>query len=658
MSGRTAATLGFLVDGCREIARKANRMGLRRSLASKDRERAQALTRLGQTAWQAKIDLTDVADLRGRLEQLDVRASDASATATRLDAERADLQSRRATEVARFDALLAPARAAQSDADAATRAARAALAERDAAIRAIETRVAALTKALSNPGDGGGSAADQKQQIVAEQKALTDQAATETAVKMRLSEDVNERDVLSQRRAAETARIAAEYKAALQPIDADLARLQQASAAAARESATIGRDQRDRFRELGAVVYDRRPADPVLTECVQAVAAVDAGRAATQAAIDESLRLTSVMARGTMPKFWAVVLLLPVAITAVVYGARYTPFRTGRDPVAAPIKATSSTTAPSAALNTVAADELRKDAAVLAFMNSRTDRGRRTEAVAILAADLSALGSSVDRSALPLLLTILERGEPELRAAAAHAIGMIGVSSAEVPALTRALNDPIPTVRNAVVEVLGQVPDPGARLLAQRANLGTRDASRSGDSPLTPTVAPDAAALGVAIYPNAMFLAFASDLDIGRVSYSSSDPAQKVVDFYAARASGRSPVGGEEFTRLYFSGSAGDPTGAKALSAENEAWFKQALAANMPDEKIRAEAERQALRILSLPLVRYAEPTVYGAPVFIALDVSAVEGRPRAARYIVVFEDHSLGRTGFEYHLPADAIRR
>ena len=154
-----AGPLGFLAEGCREIGRKANRFGLRRRLAAKDQERQQALTQLGQTAWQSKVDLADFADLRGQLEQLDARSGDLSAAATRLDAERADLQARRQAEVARFDALLGPARAAQLEADAALRTARAALAEKDRAIRTIETRWPAWSKDLEARRQAGCAAA-------------------------------------------------------------------------------------------------------------------------------------------------------------------------------------------------------------------------------------------------------------------------------------------------------------------------------------------------------------------------------------------------------------------------------------------------------------------------------------------------------------------
>jgi hypothetical protein len=98
---------------------------------------------------------------------------------------------------------------------------------------------------------------------------------------------------------------------------------------------------------------------------------------------------------------------------------------------------------------------------------------------------------------------------------------------------------------------------------------------------------------------------------------------------------------------LYFGGTPSDPTGADAMNAQNQAWLKQAMAAGMPQLEMEAEYVRRIERLRTLPLFRYADATLYGDPVFIALDVAASEGATRVARYVVVFQDHSLGRTGF-----------
>jgi hypothetical protein len=130
------------------------------------------------------------------------------------------------------------------------------------------------------------------------------------------------------------------------------------------------------------------------------------------------------------------------------------------------------------------------------------------------------------------------------------------------------------------------------------------------------------------------------------------------VDFYAAAAGGRPAVGGEEFTRLYFGGSADDPTGAKTLGAEGQSWMERAIASRMPEAEFKAEADRRGARMLDLPLIRYAQASFYGAPVFLATQVASSGGKTRLVRYAVVFQDHALGVTGFALHIADDAIRK
>jgi hypothetical protein len=74
----------------------------------------------------------------------------------------------------------------------------------------------------------------------------------------------------------------------------------------------------------------------------------------------------------------------------------------------------------------VSSEESRKDEIVRAFLQTPKEESRRRQAVEILENDLMTVGSTADRGYLPHLVKILRRGEPELRAAAGHSIGMIG----------------------------------------------------------------------------------------------------------------------------------------------------------------------------------------------------------------------------------------
>ena len=604
---------GFFVNGFREMGRKASRFSLRRQLAAQDAKRRDALAGLGRAAWQSGIDLAAFGPQCEQIRKLDARAGELSATAARLEKERADLAARRQAEVARFDALLQPARGKQAEADAALKSARAALAEKEKAAKA------AATAAGQPPAD--------------------------VAVAQALTLEVTRRADESAKAAGEVTRLEAEKKAALAPIDADLKRIRQESTGTTRESATVGREQIDRFRDLGLAIYDARTAAPELATTIEAVSAIDRDRGATQAAIDSSLAVTASMPRGTMARFSAVVFVLPLVCLAGAYIA-YSRLAT---PAPDDDAGTAATVASSARVSPVYAEQLRKDDAVKTFVTSNRASGR-DDAIKILEEDLMEMGSSADRSSLPLLETVLRRGEPELRAAAAHAIGMIGPTRAELPMLVEALNDPAPTVRDAVAHALDQIDDPSGRLLVRRMRSSGSERQRSRAEGLKPTVLPDASTLGMPVYSGATFLAFASDVGAGRVTFSTSDPIEKVLQFYQ-KAAGRSALSGEEFSRVYLGASRGDPSGSERLGSETEAWIKDAMKSGRPSAEMEKEMTRRAAQLGDLPLVRYADAEVYKSPVFIGFDAPAPDGTPVRGRYVVVFEDRSLGRTGFALHV-------
>jgi len=154
------------------------------------------------------------------------------------------------------------------------------------------------------------------------------------------------------------------------------------------------------------------------------------------------------------------------------------------------------------------------------------------------------------------------------------------------------------------------------------------------------------------VYPGATFLRFASQIEAGRVAFASPDPIEKVLQFYQ-KAAGRSAIGGEEFSRMYLGGSPGDPSGARRLSAEMEAWAKDALKSGRPPAELEAEMIRRSAQMTALPLVRYADTGLYGSPVFIAFAAPAPDGAPIQVRYVAIFEDHAVGKTGFELLVPA-----
>ena len=86
--------------------------------------------------------------------------------------------------------------------------------------------------------------------------------------------------------------------------------------------------------------------------------------------------------------------------------------------------------------------------------------------------DLASLGSSTNRTYIPIILKIFKSDETELRIAAADAIGMIGPQDSDSDLLAPAANDPVPDVRRAVSQAISvgrEAPSPyGQRIASTR----------------------------------------------------------------------------------------------------------------------------------------------------------------------------------------------
>ena len=96
----------------------------------------------------------------------------------------------------------------------------------------------------------------------------------------------------------------------------------------------------------------------------------------------------------------------------------------------------------------------------------------------------------------------------------------------------------------------------------------------------------------------------------------------------------------------------GDPRGEQRLENETEAWARNALQSGRPPAELEAGMISRMAQLRDLPLVRYADAGIYKSPVFIGFDAPASDGTPVRGRYVAVFEDRSLGRTGFALHVP------
>lgn len=140
--------------------------------------------------------------------------------------------------------------------------------------------------------------------------------------------------------------------------------------------------------------------------------------------------------------------------------------------------------------------ESGEDQVVNAYLHScvegaKPDKGcdkLRQEAVPIIKEDVLTLGASADPAHLRVLAEILQSDEPELRTAAADAIGMIGPTPAETPALAEAFNDQVPTVRTAAYMALEQSRDPATKPIVDRGMLAQARAGSVDDTDTFRTV--------------------------------------------------------------------------------------------------------------------------------------------------------------------------
>ncbi|MBZ5525760.1 MAG: HEAT repeat domain-containing protein [Acidobacteriia bacterium] len=595
----------FLSEGFSEIGRMARRRNLRAELATQARRRQEALAQLGRSAWEAKIDLGGFAELRTQLTNIEQRAGELSATSRQLEQQKATVEKQHAGEVARFDTLRQPVVEGQRQADAAQRTAREQLGNHERTIQGLQSRMAELAAASaklqsastqpaaeSAPQANAPISQPSREQIEAEQASLAGQLSSAWSSKNTQAAKVELLSGESRQWADKLAEVEAQRKAALAPLDGELQRIAQELGNATRQTSVLANAQTESFTRLGGALYDAKVTVPALTGNTQAVAVIDQSTAATQSALDASLALTRAMPPGTMLKFWLVIILVPAVVVAAIYG----------------FSSLSGAGAETAAATTASAkEEVQRDAAVHAFLDSPADQSKRRAAVHILRQDILLLGSSANPAYLPRLVTILRNGEPELRSAAAHAIGMAGPGANELPPLRAALNDPVPSVRNAALLALQQSKDAPTQLLVRRAQAAAPGVRPQ--KPLEPQAAPDAARIGAAVYNGATFLFFASDPDAGRAAFLTPDSTQKVIDFYSS-AAGAIRLMGEEFAQRY------------------------------------ATPPHDGATIVS----KYADRDLYGTPTFVTLRETPGDSNRIASCLVVVFEDHAFQQTGLDLY--------
>lgn len=326
---------GFLREGWRELGRRLERRKLQKQMAAQGRERHEALARLGQRAWQEKMDLSAFPALHEQLSRLEARAEEVNATAHGLDAERVVLERRRAADAAKHDARRRAVEEKKQPADAALLAARERHGGRARRAQQLEARASTLADELAAVTTqiatltAGGSAALQSHLVSAQarqQELLSDKAQVSLDLSRAQAEipasvaEVNRLTAESLRYGEEISGIEAARKAALAETDAALDRVRVAQNASQQQTTALLQEQGNRFAVLGLALYEQKDAAAALAEPMQRIAGLDQGRDATQSALQASLAQTRAMPQNTMLKFFSALLLIPLCMLAAMAG--------------------------------------------------------------------------------------------------------------------------------------------------------------------------------------------------------------------------------------------------------------------------------------------------------------------------------------------------
>lgn len=267
---------------------------------------------------------------------------------------------------------------------------------------------------------------------------------------------------------------------------------------------------------------------------------------------------------------------------------------------------------------------------------------QRNDVVAILKEDLLTLGSTADRKYLPTIVRILGRREIDLRIAATHAIGMIGLEDGDLKLVMPYVNDPVPEVRQAVSNMLGRGKGKGLDLLKQR--FIPMRTGRETERAVDPSKYP------VPVAPGSVYLFDSSDASKGRLSYitrKKSDP----LPFFKARAR-KGPYKWEQFRELYRFQLQDEEA---ALDQAQQAASRQ-LASKKPPDPANIQAFTEHMQnAVSVSMSGSAgrmyfdsyQANLFGAPTVYVLEERQIGQRKYPTRYVVLYQELALSRPGY-----------
>jgi hypothetical protein len=291
-----------------------------------------------------------------------------------------------------------------------------------------------------------------------EQGVVKATLATSEAKLPELAAEIAQLKTESANYAAEIATIVAEQTQTVARLDGELGRMRSGLQAASQAQQKVGKERSDLYRKLGEGLFDSDIRPEALKEWVSRVAQIDAARRDVDTRLHASIAETQALPQGTMAKFWGTVVGAPLIVIALVWGASSFLPLVLQGPEAIVAEPAN-----------VDDPQSEKDRTVLRFIQAgtRSDEQTRDDAVRILREDILTMGATADQSHLPVLAKVLRSKEPDLREAAANAMGMIGPTVNETNALAELLKDADVPVARAARRALEASRDPAAlQLLA------------------------------------------------------------------------------------------------------------------------------------------------------------------------------------------------
>lgn len=297
-----------------------------------------------------------------------------------------------------------------------------------------------------------------------------------------------------------------------------------------------------------------------------------------------------------------------------------------------------------------------KSAASCAGLRSRID-GR-------IAATLMFLAERKSEEVYPLARLAADAESVLVRVAAAEALGSVSANAEDAAILAELADDPVPAVRAAAIRSLHSSGDDRARALALRADFfGSIALPEDGGE--TAESVPPAAAMGVAMPADAVFLHYSSDPSAGRYVWATREPAAQVLKRLATAGKGPYTVAAyrqkleEDEAEASKKEEALEPADGEMPSAEQlasaMAMAQQMMAAmeetkgRSPEEQARAAAKAAGLRHGDggPSLDAYDHDDWFGDVHLVVVPLDKYSDA-----FAVVYSDRQLGTTGITVYRP------